>query len=89
MALGVAHQKLNSPTELQTHNPGSSLLELQEKSLFAGGGDMEEIDYESLPTDKLFIHLLAGGAAGMMEHCAMYPVDCVKVCVCVPMDVLY
>ncbi len=42
---------------------------------------MEEIDYESLPTEKLSTHLCAGAAAGMMEHCSMYPVDCVKVSV--------
>ena len=41
--------------------------------------EMGEIDYEYLPSDKLSAHLLAGGAAGMMEHCAMYPVDCIKV----------
>ena len=41
--------------------------------------EMGEIDYESLPTDKLSAHLLAGGAAGVMEHCVMYPVDCIKV----------
>ena len=40
---------------------------------------MEEVDYESLPTERLSAHLCAGAAAGMMEHCAMYPVDCVKV----------
>ena len=40
---------------------------------------MGEVDYESLPTDKLWAHLLAGGAAGVTEHCVMYPVDCVKV----------
>ena len=40
---------------------------------------MDEIDYESLPSDNLLAHLLAGGAAGMMEHCVMYPVDCIKV----------
>ena len=40
---------------------------------------MDEIDYESLPSDNLAAHLLAGGAAGMLEHCAMYPVDCIKV----------
>lgn len=39
---------------------------------------MEEVDYESLPTERLSAHLCAGAAAGMMEHCAMYPVDCVK-----------
>ena len=41
---------------------------------------MEEVDYESLPTSRLSVHLCAGAAAGIMEHCAMYPVDCVKVC---------
>ena len=40
---------------------------------------VEEIDYESLPTENLSTHLCAGAAAGMMEHCFMYPVDCVKV----------
>lgn len=40
---------------------------------------MEEVDYESLPTTRLSVHLCAGAAAGIMEHCAMYPVDCVKV----------
>ena len=42
-------------------------------------GEMSEVDYESLPTDRLSAHLIAGGAAGIMEHCVMYPVDCVKV----------
>lgn len=40
---------------------------------------MGEVDYESLPTNSLWQHLLAGALAGMMEHCSMYPVDCVKV----------
>ena len=43
------------------------------------GADMGEIDYESLPTNNLWQHLLAGAMAGLMEHCAVYPVDCVKV----------
>lgn len=42
-------------------------------------GEMGELDYESLPTDRLSAHLVAGSAAGIMEHCIMYPVDCVKV----------
>ena len=53
--------------------------------------EMEEIDYESLPTDRLSTHLMAGAAAGMMEHCSMYPVDCVKVrvpCVYVVYEVI-
>lgn len=40
---------------------------------------MGEVDYESLPTNNLWQHLLAGAMAGLMEHCAVYPVDCVKV----------
>ena len=40
----------------------------------------EEDDYESLPqTSSMSTHMLAGAAAGIMEHCVMYPVDCVKV----------
>lgn len=40
---------------------------------------MGEAEYESLPTNKLSVHMLAGGAAGVAEHCVVYPVDCVKV----------
>jgi hypothetical protein len=40
---------------------------------------MEESEYESLPTERVAIHLMAGAMAGVMEHCVMYPVDCVKV----------
>ena len=47
--------------------------------MFLSFCSMGEVDYESLPTDKLWAHLLAGGAAGVTEHCVMYPVDCVKV----------
>lgn len=54
--------------------------------------EMGEAEYESLPTNSLASHMLAGGAAGILEHTVMYPVDCVKVrgrraavrcCVCV------
>ena len=42
---------------------------------------MEEDDYESLPpSSTMTTHMVAGAAAGVMEHCIMYPVDCVKVC---------
>lgn len=40
---------------------------------------MGEAEYESLPTNNLPIHMLAGAAAGIAEHCIVYPVDCVKV----------
>lgn len=43
-----------------------------------------EDPYESLPpTSTPTTHMLAGSAAGILEHSVMYPVDCVKVCVAV------
>ena len=50
---------------------------------------MGEIDYESLPTNNLWQHLLAGAMAGMMEHCCMYPVDCVKVTADIHLDFFF
>lgn len=39
-----------------------------------------EIDYEGLPQGaSTSTHMLAGSVAGIMEHCVMYPIDCVKV----------
>lgn len=39
-----------------------------------------EMDYEGLPHGSATsTHMLAGSVAGIMEHCVMYPVDCVKV----------
>ena len=41
---------------------------------------MGDDDYESLPeSSATSAHMLAGAAAGISEHCVMYPVDCVKV----------
>ena len=41
---------------------------------------MEEDDYESLPPEStMSTHMVAGAAAGIMEHSIMYPVDCIKV----------
>ena len=42
---------------------------------------MEATDeYEALPpTSQLPTHMIAGAAAGLLEHSIMYPVDCVKV----------
>ncbi|XP_037327990.1 mitoferrin-2-like [Pungitius pungitius] len=38
-----------------------------------------EIDYEGLPQGaSTSTHMLAGSVAGIMEHCLMYPIDCVK-----------
>lgn len=39
-----------------------------------------DIDYEGLPRGAATsTHMLAGSVAGIMEHCLMYPIDCVKV----------
>ncbi|GLD67828.1 mitoferrin-2-like protein [Lates japonicus] len=38
-----------------------------------------EVDYEGLPQGvATSTHMLAGSVAGIMEHCLMYPIDCVK-----------
>lgn len=40
---------------------------------------MDEDEYESLPeTATTLDHMVAGAAAGVMEHCIIYPVDVVK-----------
>ena len=86
MALDVvSHQELDK-TALKTPRTIQDPAEVDKNTSLLGSShtersssNMEEVDYESLPTDKLLPHLLAGGAAGVMEHCTMYPVDCVKV----------
>lgn len=40
---------------------------------------MNADDYETLPTDNVGTHMIAGAIAGVMEHCLMYPLDSVKV----------
>ncbi|CAH0555424.1 unnamed protein product [Brassicogethes aeneus] len=35
-------------------------------------------DYETLPTNNVATHMIAGAIAGVMEHCVMYPLDSVK-----------
>ncbi|XP_062244344.1 mitoferrin-2-like [Platichthys flesus] len=38
-----------------------------------------DMDYEGLPPgEATSTHMLAGAVAGIMEHCLMYPIDCVK-----------
>ncbi|XP_050303986.1 mitoferrin-1-like [Anthonomus grandis grandis] len=39
---------------------------------------MNADDYETLPTDNVSTHMIAGAIAGVMEHCVMYPLDSVK-----------
>ncbi|CAG2106322.1 unnamed protein product, partial [Medioppia subpectinata] len=42
------------------------------------GHNMENEEYESLPTSDVKIHMTAGAIAGVMEHVVMYPLDSVK-----------
>jgi solute carrier family 25 iron transporter 28/37 len=85
--MALAQQKLDSreletTVQLQQQEPAFSNTSSSAVAKLQVQGDtptMEEVDYESLPTERLSVHLCAGAAAGMMEHCAMYPVDCVKV----------
>ncbi len=45
--------------------------------------DFSEPDYEGLPQGaSTSTHMLAGAVAGIMEHCLMFPIDCVKVNKC-------
>ncbi|XP_028313825.1 mitoferrin-2-like [Gouania willdenowi] len=38
-----------------------------------------DVEYEGLPQGAATgTHMLAGAVAGIMEHCLMYPIDCVK-----------
>lgn len=37
-------------------------------------------DYEQLPSStSTTTNMIAGGAAGILEHCVMYPMDSIKV----------
>lgn len=36
-------------------------------------------DYEHLPTPSTATNMMAGAAAGVLEHCVMYPMDSIKV----------
>lgn len=36
-------------------------------------------DYEQLPTPSAATNMMAGAAAGVLEHCVMYPMDSIKV----------
>lgn len=45
-----------------------------------GQANDTEPDYEGLPQGaSTCTHMLAGAVAGIMEHCLMFPIDCVKV----------
>jgi Mitochondrial carrier protein len=41
--------------------------------------DIDELDYEALPTTSVKVQLLAGAIAGIAEHTIIYPIDAIKV----------
>lgn len=50
------------------------------RSAHDGQTEDSEPDYEGLPQGaSTCTHMLAGAVAGIMEHCLMFPIDCVKV----------
>ncbi|XP_034040434.1 mitoferrin-2 [Thalassophryne amazonica] len=59
-----------SDTELQTIDFSRTAQEQTEDC---------EVEYECLPQGaSTSTHMLAGAVAGIMEHCLMFPIDCVK-----------
>ena len=58
----------------------SDTLSLSDMDNLESDHEVVETGYESLPESSTFTtHMMAGAIAGIMEHCVMYPVDCVKV----------
>uniref|UniRef100_A0A4W5M866 Solute carrier family 25 member 28 n=1 Tax=Hucho hucho TaxID=62062 RepID=A0A4W5M866_9TELE len=62
-----------------------SETEIKNVILVSGGppevtlADSSEPDYEGLPRGaSTSTHMVAGAVAGIMEHCLMFPIDCVK-----------
>lgn len=45
-------------------------------------------DYEQLPTPSTATNMTAGAAAGVLEHCVMYPMDSIKVYYCVNLQIV-
>ena len=74
-----SEHKLDSPEPYNKSSSARSAKEQHQPSEPVATAEIGEVDYESLPTNNLWQHLLAGAMAGIMEHCCMYPVDCVKV----------
>ncbi|XP_056147723.1 mitoferrin-2 [Lampris incognitus] len=68
--VGSLTPRIGSGTELQTAHCNRGVQEQAEDS---------EPDYEGLPQGaSTSTHMLAGAVAGIMEHCLMFPIDCVK-----------
>ncbi|XP_072247100.1 mitoferrin-2 [Leuresthes tenuis] len=69
--VGSLTPRVGGETELQNVNFICSAQDAQTED--------SEPDYEGLPQGaSTSTHMLAGAVAGIMEHCLMFPIDCVK-----------
>uniref|UniRef100_A0AAQ4QX91 Solute carrier family 25 member 28 n=1 Tax=Gasterosteus aculeatus aculeatus TaxID=481459 RepID=A0AAQ4QX91_GASAC len=69
--VGSLTPRIGGETELQTVDFTRSAQDAQTEDT--------EPDYEGLPQGaSTSTHMLAGAVAGIMEHCLMFPIDCVK-----------
>nr|XP_020457489.1 mitoferrin-2 isoform X1 [Monopterus albus] len=69
--VGSLTPRIGGETELQTVDFVSSAQDAETEDT--------EPDYEGLPQGaSTSTHMLAGAVAGIMEHCLMFPIDCVK-----------
>ncbi|XP_041065493.1 mitoferrin-2 isoform X4 [Carcharodon carcharias] len=64
-------------------SPPSRLLNIMDnfsdEKKNSNSSNNSEGEYESLPeTASTSTHMIAGAVAGVLEHCVMYPIDCVK-----------
>lgn len=70
--VGSLTPRIGGETELQNVGCTCSFQDAQAEDF--------EPDYEALPRGaSTSTHMLAGAVAGIMEHCVMFPIDCVKV----------
>ncbi|XP_005743894.1 mitoferrin-2 [Pundamilia nyererei] len=69
--VGSLTPRIGGETEIQTVDLIRSAQDAQSED--------SEPDYEGLPQGaSTSTHMLAGAVAGIMEHCLMFPIDCVK-----------
>ncbi|GLD66475.1 mitoferrin-2 isoform X1 [Lates japonicus] len=69
--VGSLTPRIGGETELQTVDFIRSAQDAETED--------SEPDYEGLPQGaSTSTHMLAGAVAGIMEHCLMFPIDCVK-----------
>lgn len=75
-AVGMEPDFASTPHRTRTPTPPPELCASTTTSTSASSPE----EYEGLPRGvPTTTHMMAGAVAGIMEHCVMFPVDCVKV----------